>query len=263
MRVSLRSTAWMASALSGTLLFAGATNTEKPAGPGAVTPAAAEKSSEFATEIDQASYAVGRQISESVNGQGIKLNADILAASIKGGLSGEANKLTPDQMQASMTYLQGEMHKGMAAIAEKNKAASAKALADNKVLPGVKTTESGLQYKELVAGKGKSPDGDAEVKVRYRGTRLDDTGKFTTEFDSTEKREPAVFPVTGVIPGWTEALKMMKPGAKWELTVPSDLAYGPQGRPGIPPNSVLRFEVELVEVMKAEKKPTVIDAAKK
>jgi FKBP-type peptidyl-prolyl cis-trans isomerase len=103
-----------------------------------------------------------------------------------------------------------------------------------------------LQYKVIKEGKGESPKEDAQVKVHYSGTLIDGS-----EFDSSYKRnEPAVFPVTGVIPGWTEALKMMKPGAKWELTIPSELAYGSRGRPGIPANSVLKFVVELIEVVK-------------
>src|SRR5206468_4108344 len=109
---------------------------------------------------------------------------------------------------------------------------------------GVKSTASGLQYEVLSEGKGTSPKATDTVKVNYRGSLLDGT-----EFDSSYKRgQPAEFPVNGVIKGWTEALQMMKPGAKWKLYIPANLAYGEHGRPGIPPNSMLTFEVELLEI---------------
>jgi len=117
-------------------------------------------------------------------------------------------------------------------------------LEQNKEVEGVKTTPSGLQYKVLEEGNGRKPKASDEVVVHYRGTLLDGT-----EFDSSYAREePARFPVTGVIPGWVEALQMMSEGSKWKLFIPSDLAYGERGNPRIPPNSVLIFEVELLEI---------------
>jgi FKBP-type peptidyl-prolyl cis-trans isomerase FklB len=118
-------------------------------------------------------------------------------------------------------------------------------LEQNAQREGVKVTESGLQYVVLEEGEGESPDPTDRVRVNYTGTLLD--GQV---FDSTENRGPAVFGVNQVIPGWTEALGMMKEGGKWRLFIPSDLAYGPRGAGGrIGPNEVLIFEVELLDVM--------------
>ena len=237
MKVSVRAAVWMAASWSGVCLLADA----KPA--------------ELKTDKEKASYAVGQQIGKSIRDQGIELDAATLSMSIEEAIAGKASRFTPEEMQATLTKLQETMQKAMVEKASKNKEAGDKFLAENKKKSGIKTTTSGLQYKVISEGKGESPKEDAQVKVHYKGTLLDGT-----EFDSSYKRnEPAVFPVTGVIPGWTEALKMMKTGAKWELAIPSDLAYGPRGRPGIPPNSVLQFTVELVEIMKEQKKPMAIN----
>ena len=117
-------------------------------------------------------------------------------------------------------------------------------LAANAKAPGVKTTKSGLQYKVLKDGTGKSPAKTDTVTTHYKGTLIDGT-----QFDSSyDRNKPASFQVDGVIKGWTEALQMMKEGSKWQLFIPWDLAYGPEGRPGIPPNATLVFEVELLKV---------------
>ncbi len=135
--------------------------------------------------------------------------------------------------------------KEMTEMAGKNLTEGEAFLAANKAKEGVKTLESGLQYKVLTPGEGKSPKATDKVTVHYRGTLLDGT-----EFDSSHKRgEPAVFQVDQVIPGWTEALKLMKPGAKWELYIPAKLAYGERGAgQKIAPNATLVFEVELLKV---------------
>jgi FKBP-type peptidyl-prolyl cis-trans isomerase len=131
--------------------------------------------------------------------------------------------------------------------AEANHRAAAKFLADNGRKPGVVTTKSGLQYQELKAGSGDSPKASDSVVVNYRGTLLDGT-----EFDSSYKRgQPATFEVDRVIPGWTEALQLMKPGARWKLFIPPQLAYDLRSRPPIPPGSMLLFEVELLSVKPA------------
>src|SRR5205085_5417932 len=129
-------------------------------------------------------------------------------------------------------------------LAQKNAGEAQKFMSDNKPKEGVKTTASGLQYKVLKDGNGAQPKSSDTVTVNYRGTLTDGT-----EFDSSYKRgQPATFPVSGVIKGWTEALQMMKAGSKYQLFIPASLAYGEQGRPGIPPNSTLIFEVELLDV---------------
>jgi FKBP-type peptidyl-prolyl cis-trans isomerase len=131
---------------------------------------------------------------------------------------------------------------------DKNKKEGEAYLAANAKKPGVKTTESGLQYKVLKAGDGATPKKTDTVRVHYHGTLTDGT-----VFDSSvERKQPAEFPVNRVIPGWTEALQLMKVGDKWQVTIPSDLAYGEQGTPGGPigPNSVLVFEVELLDIVK-------------
>jgi len=133
-----------------------------------------------------------------------------------------------------------------AAEAAKNEKLSQEYLVKNGKQDGVVTLESGLQYKVIQAGEGASPKVDSKVQVHYSGTLLDGT-----EFDSSYKRgEPASFPVNGVIPGWTEALQLMKEGDKWQLVIPSQLAYAERGAPPmIPPNATLIFDVELLKVL--------------
>jgi FKBP-type peptidyl-prolyl cis-trans isomerase FklB len=133
----------------------------------------------------------------------------------------------------------------MQKLSEKNKADGEKFLAENAKKEGVKTLPSGLQYREITPGKGKSPKDTDTVSTHYKGTLIDGT-----EFDSSYKRgEPVTFPVSGVIAGWTEALQLMKEGAKWQLFIPSNLAYGDRGAGReIGPNATLIFEVELISV---------------
>jgi FKBP-type peptidyl-prolyl cis-trans isomerase FkpA/FKBP-type peptidyl-prolyl cis-trans isomerase FklB len=145
------------------------------------------------------------------------------------------------------------MKKKQTETAEKNLKAGKDYLEKNKSAPNVKVTASGLQYVVEKEGEGKSPGKDDNVKVHYTGT-LTNGEKFDS---SVDRGQPAEFPVGGVIPGWTEALMLMKEGSKYKLVIPSDLAYGPMGRPGIPPNSVLLFDVELLEVKKGEAHPGV------
>lgn len=153
--------------------------------------------------------------------------------------------LSETEMQQTMDTFQKDMMKTESESAQKNAAEGEKFLAENKSKPGVKTTASGLQYKVEKGGSGAAPKETDQATVNYRGTLINGT-----EFDSSYSRgKPATFGVNQVIPGWTEALKMMKPGAKYQLFVPANLAYGKNSPGGaIGPNSTLIFEVELISV---------------
>ena len=147
-------------------------------------------------------------------------------------------------MMAFQQKLQAQRQEKSKKEGEENKTKGDQFLAENKKKEGVQTTASGLQYKIITKGTGPIPKPDDTVKTHYRGTLIDGT-----EFDSSYKRgEPVTFGVNGVIKGWTEALLMMPVGSKWQLFIPSDLAYGPSGRPGIPPNSTLLFDIELISI---------------
>ena len=200
---------------------------------------------------DKQSYVIGQQIGHSFKEQGLDLNLDALLKSIKDALDGKPSQLSTQETESVMKDLQQAMHKKREEAGKVNLEKGKIFLENNKKAAGVKTTESGLQYLVLSPGKeGAKPVDTSTVKVHYVGTLID--GK---EFDSSKKRnEPAVFPVNGVIRGWTEALKMMTAGAKWKLFIPSELAYGAMDRPGIPAHSVLVFEVELLEILAQEVK---------
>ena len=163
-----------------------------------------------------------------------------LQAAVKPRISEEDAAKVSTEFQALMQKKQEEKQKK---LSETNGAEGTKFLADNKAKEGVKTTASGLQYKVITEGKGVTPKATDIVKVHYTGKLVNGT-----VFDSSTGKEPVEFPVNGVIPGWVEALQLMPQGSKWELYIPSDLAYGPAGNQGIPPASTLIFEVELLEV---------------
>ena len=203
------------------------------------------------TEMDKVSYMIGTQIGRSFKTQDIEVNLDVLMWGLKDALAGKELALTQEEIQKVNTSFQQQMMaKQMAKVAE-NLAKGKAFLEQNKAKEGVKVLPSGLQYKVITEGTGKTPTADDTVKTHYQGTLLDGT-----EFDSSYKRnQPAEFAVKGVIKGWTEALQLMKEGAKWELYIPADLAYGERGRPGIPPNSVLIFQIELLEIAKQNPEP--------
>ncbi len=198
----------------------------------------------------QASYAIGQQIGKNLKAQNIEIDPVTLAASLKDALAGKS-EMKDDEIQKAMMKLQESAMKKQQEEGENNKKKSAEFLEKNKTADGVKVTESGLQYSVITEGTGAVPKKEDTVKCHYTGTLTDGT-----KFDSSVDRgQPAEFPVAGVIPGWTEALQMMKVGSKYKLFIPPELAYGASGRPGIPANSALVFEVELLDIVKANAKP--------
>jgi len=202
-----------------------------------------EKSPQLKDQKDKVSYSIGMNIGFNLSKQKVDINPDILAAGIKDALAGKP-QLTQDQVKDVMAQFEKDMEQKQKEAGEKNKAAGGKFLEENKKKPGVKTTASGLEYKVEKEGTGAQPKPTDMVTVNYRGTLMDGT-----EFDSSYKRgQPATFPVNGVIKGWTEALQLMKVGSKYQVFVPSNLAYGERAVSAeIGPNSTLIFEVELLD----------------
>jgi len=203
-----------------------------------------DKSPQLKDQRDKVSYSIGMQIGFNLGRQKVDINPDVLAAGIKDAISGKP-QLTTDQVKDIMAQFEKDMEVKQKQAGEKNKTEGDKFLEDNKKKPGVKTTASGLQYKVEKEGTGSAPKPTDMVTVNYRGTLIDGT-----EFDSSYKRnQPATFPVNGVIKGWTEALQLMKKGAKYQLFIPASLAYGERAMgPDIGPNSTLIFDVDLVDV---------------
>lgn len=218
---------------------------------------ACNKKVKLDTDTKKASYSIGQQIGTNLKQQNIDFDADALVAALKDASEGK-NQMSKEDMQAAMMKLQEASMKKQTEAAEANKKTGAEYLEKNKTQPGVKTTASGLQYIVEKEGTGKTPTAKDTVKCHYKGT-LTNGEQFDSSYD---RGQPAEFPVSGVIPGWTEALQLMKVGGKMKLFIPPELAYGAAGRPGIPPNSVLVFEVELVDIVKPAAPPAASPAAK-
>jgi FKBP-type peptidyl-prolyl cis-trans isomerase FklB len=231
-----------------------------PAAPAATTPKAAttakapvKKTGTTAVAVplktrkEKFSYALGMYIgggnAQMLKKQSIEFDPNLVAEGIKDAMSGAKTRLTEDEMKAVLTEVQKEKAQEVAA---KNKTDGEAFLTANKSKEGIVTLPSGLQYKILTAGTGPKPTASDSVKCNYRGTLINGT-----EFDSSYKRgQPATFGVGQVIKGWTEALQLMPVGSKWQLFIPSSLAYGEAGQPrgGIEPNATLIFEVELLSI---------------
>jgi FKBP-type peptidyl-prolyl cis-trans isomerase FklB len=201
------------------------------------------------TVIEKVSYGIGLNIGKNFKKDGIEVDLELLVKGVKDALAGSKPLLSDAEIREAMTAIQKELQAKQADRAknagEKNKKEGEDFLAENKKKEGVKTTKSGLQYKVIKAGTGKTPKAADTVVTHYRGTLIDGTA-----FDSSYDRgEPATFPVGKVIKGWTEALQLMTVGSKWQLFIPSALAYGEDGAgDDIGPNSVLIFEIELVAI---------------
>jgi FKBP-type peptidyl-prolyl cis-trans isomerase FklB len=198
-------------------------------------------------QLDSLSYAIGVNIGSAMKSQGLdSINVNALGKAIQSALTGDSLLINDMTANAFLSeYFQNRQRRA----AEENKKAGEQFLAENKAKTGIQTTPSGLQYQVLQEGTGAKPGPGDRVTVHYTGTTL--KGE---KFDSSHDRgTPATFPVGGVIPGWTEALQLMKAGSKYKLFIPAELAYGENGSgPAIGPNSVLVFEVELISVEKGK-----------
>ena len=197
------------------------------------------------TDKKKLSYTVGYSIGMNLKNGKMDVDADVIGQAIGEVMSGKTPSLSESDMKAVMEKFQASKASEAAAAGEKNKAAGEQFLAENKTKKGVVTLPSGLQYKEIIAGKGNKPKLTDSVSVHYRGTLINGT-----EFDSSYKRgQPTTLKANGVIKGWQEALQLMPEGAKWKIYVPGDLAYGPRGAGGqIGPNETLIFDIELVAI---------------
>jgi len=201
------------------------------------------------TPKDKLSYAIGMNVGKSLHRDGVEVDTAILMRALKDALADSKPLMTDDEAKAAIIGLQNDLRKKqeekMAIAGEANKKEGTEFLEANKGKDGVVTLPSGLQYKVVTPGNGPIPKSTDSVVCNYRGTLINGT-----EFDSSYKRgQPSTFPVTGVIKGWTEALQLMPVGSKWQLFIPSDLAYGARGAGGvIAPNSVLIFDIELISI---------------
>jgi FKBP-type peptidyl-prolyl cis-trans isomerase len=224
---------------------------------GLAAPLFADGTNQLADEKSRVSYAIGLSIGHNFKQQGLDIDPDLVGRAIKDVVTGGAELLTEAQMRETLQTFQKEFRTRQLS---KFKLEGEAFLATNKLNPGVKilsvTLPSGqtseLQYQVITNGDGPVPKATDRVSVNYRGTLINGT-----EFDSSFKRgHPATFPVSGVIPGWTQALEKMTVGSKWKLFIPSELAYGERGsQPTIPPNSTLIFDVELLSIESAPPAP--------
>jgi FKBP-type peptidyl-prolyl cis-trans isomerase FklB len=209
----------------------------------------ADEKLDLKDQKDKESYSLGYQFGQNLKNQGVDINLDIYTSGIRDALGGKDSLMSQEEIRATIGELQKRVmaarQKELKEEAEKNLAESKAFLEENKKKDGIKTLPSGLQYKILTEGSGKTPKATDTVTVHYRGTLINGT-----EFDSSYKRsQPVTFQVNGVIRGWNEALQLMKGGSKWQLFIPPELAYGERAAgPQIPPNSTLIFEVELISV---------------
>ncbi len=207
------------------------------------------QAAEVETLQQKASYLMGLRLGISLEDFGYELDVEALKKGISESGPDAERSLSDDELRAAITELQERAKQRQIAAYEAMSAENLKAgtafLADNADKEGVKTTESGLQYKIITEGTGAKPSATDTVKVHYRGTLIDGT-----EFDSSYKHnQPATFPLNGVIPGWTEGLQLLNKGAKAEFYIPAELAYGENGMgDAIEPNSALVFEVELLDI---------------
>jgi FKBP-type peptidyl-prolyl cis-trans isomerase FklB len=210
-----------------------------------VSQVSAQEKPALKSQKEKMSYIIGMDIGNNLKKQSIDIDPNILAKGVKDAFSGSQPLLNEQEIRETTMAFQKEMMAKQEEVAKKNKKEGEAFLAENKKKEGVKTLPSGLQYKVIKAGTGKKPKLTDTVTTHYRGTLINGT-----EFDSSYRRgQPVSFQVNGVIPGWTEALQLMEEGAKWQLFIPSNLAYGERGAGrDIGPNATLIFEIELLSI---------------
>jgi FKBP-type peptidyl-prolyl cis-trans isomerase len=206
------------------------------------------KSAKVKTEADSVSYLLGHLWGSSLKANFPEVDALIIAKGIQDAYEGKDNALITDQMAVD-GYIRAYIQKAQEKVGQENLDKGKKFLEENKKKSGIVETESGLQYEVLVQGEGEKPIAESVVKVHYHGTTIDGV-----VFDSSVDRgQPVEFPLNGVIQGWTEGLQLMNVGSKYRFFIPSELAYGErQASAEIGPNSVLVFEVELLDIIKSE-----------
>ena len=209
-----------------------------------------EKDVKLETQKDKVSYSIGISVGNNLKKDSVAFTPEAFLRGVMDATADSAHRLMTDkEIEETMTTFRQELQEkkmeNTRAAGTKNRSEGEAFLTENAKKAGVVSLPSGLQYRIITEGKGKKPTASSTVTTHYRGRLLDGT-----EFDSSYKRgQPATFPVSGVIKGWTEALQMMKEGSKWELYIPSSLAYGEHGAGGvIPPSATLIFEIELVSV---------------
>ncbi len=208
--------------------------------------AVAQTDTRLESVLQRYSYGLGLQVGQSLRQQGLdEIDAAALALAIGDVLAGAQPRVTQDEMRAAVAEYREQLTARRTADGERNRAAGAKFLAGNRDREGVVALDSGVQYRVVETGSGSQPVGSSTVIVHYRGKLLDGT-----EFDSSFRRgEPTELGVGQVIPGWQEALKLMREGDRWEVWIPGDQAYGPRGAgQSIGPHETLHFEIELIEV---------------
>jgi FKBP-type peptidyl-prolyl cis-trans isomerase FklB len=205
-----------------------------------------------ANEVETLSYSIGYQVGGDVMQQGLSVNPEMVIQGVLDALAGSEPLMTVEEMERVLIKMQrhaeAAAEKQRAELAERNLAEGAEFLAENAKKEDVATLPSGLQYRIIENGTGRTPTAADTVTVHYRGTLIDGS-----EFDSSYSRgEPATFGVDGVIAGWSEALQLMQEGAEWQLFVPPELGYGERASERVGPNSTLIFEVELISVHAAD-----------
>lgn len=212
--------------------------------PGPATAADAQPAT-LATDAEKASYSIGYSMAQNIRREfGKDIDVAAFQAGIEDQLTGSASRVSDEDANAAFQSLVAARQAAAEVVAQESLVEGQAFLAENGKRKGVVTLPSGLQYEVIVAVEGPKPDADDQVTTHYRGTLIDGT-----QFDSSYDRgQPATFPLNGVIAGWTEALQLMSPGAKWRLYIPPALAYGDRAQGPIPANSTLIFDVELLEI---------------